>query len=208
MKKVFAFTLAEVLIVISLLGVIAALTLPNLYYEKTKHEYSTRIKYFYSKMDNAISEMEIEKGSFRDMKKPADKRAAYSWYMENIDHYMGHTMVKSPTESSNDWTIFYQDGSSLKNSYVGGCLDMLYDVNGKKGPNRLGNDEFMFLFCFGNGATYFGSDNIFWGTYGDGLRDSSTTRDDIIDKCKENQAYCSRLLEYDGWQFMEDYPHF
>ena len=66
-KKALAFTLAEVLITMSIVGVVAALTIPTLHYQKTKKEYSTKLKNFFSKMDNAVLEMQVEKGSFRDM---------------------------------------------------------------------------------------------------------------------------------------------
>ncbi|MBR1425347.1 type II secretion system protein [bacterium] len=232
MKKKFAFTMAEVIIVISLLGVIAALTIPNLYYSKTKHEYATRIKRFYSKMDNAIAQMELEKGSFKDMHRPddgedtgngseANNRLAYLWYMENIDPYMEHKFIKNP--DSNTPKIYFSDGSSL---YItrGGCLDLHYDVNGDKGSGKAGREQFTFLICFSDYDRnyFFGDGNIFFGTYGgkytvtddDGnetqkdIVNSDTSREVLIDACKNSVSRCSRLLQRDNWEFKEDYPRF
>ena len=40
MKKLFAFTLAEVVLTMSIVGVVAAMTIPKLSYNRMKKEYS------------------------------------------------------------------------------------------------------------------------------------------------------------------------
>ncbi len=58
MKK--AFTLAEILVTIGIIGVVAALTMPSLIQNYKKKEYSTRLKRFYSTMSQAIKLSEID----------------------------------------------------------------------------------------------------------------------------------------------------
>lgn len=58
MKK--AFTLAEVLITLGIIGVVAALTLPNIVGYYKRKESSVRIKKFYSIMEQAIRLSEID----------------------------------------------------------------------------------------------------------------------------------------------------
>ena len=202
-KKRFGFTLAEVLLTMTIVGVVAALTIPTLHYNKTKKEYTAKLKNFYSKINNAVLDMEMDKGSFRDMVKPSGYAANYAWYMENLDPYIGHEF----TDSKN-YVVYYKDGSCLRTFYTGGCLDVDYDVNGDKSPNKSGYDRFRFLFCFtdANRTSWFGNSDIFFGTYGSGIDSSTTTRDAMVTKCQSSPTYCTRLLQNDQWEFKGDYP--
>lgn len=201
-KKSLAFTLAEVLLTMTIIGVVAAMTIPTLHYQRVKKEYTTKLKNFYSRMDNAILDMETDYGSFRDLRKP-DKGKEYDWYMKYIDPYVGHQYVKGGNK------VFYSDGSLLTDFYSGGCLDVVYDVNGLKGPNRAGYDRFRFLFCFGNAERlgWFGNENIFFGTYGSEGVAAGASRDSMLQSCKNNSSRCTRLLQNDQWEFKSDYPY-
>lgn len=201
-KKSLAFTLAEVLLTMTIIGVVAAMTIPTLHYQKVKKEYTTKLKNFYSRMDNAVLDMESDYGSFRDLNKPATGQG-YNWYMKYIDPYVGHQYVKDGNK------VFYSDGSMLTTFYTGGCLDVDYDVNGLKGPNREGYDRFRFLFCFttDNRKYWFGNDDIFFGSYGSGSVAAGSSRDGMISKCQENAPWCTRLLQNDQWEFKGDYPY-
>lgn len=201
-KKSLAFTLAEVLLTMTIIGVVAAMTIPTLHYQRVKKEYTTKLKNFYSRMDNAILDMETDYGSFRDLRKP-DNGKGYDWYMKYIDPYVGHQYVKDGNK------VFYSDGSLLTTFYSGGCLDVDYDVNGLKGPNREGYDMFRFLFCFttDNRKYCFGNDDIFFGSYGSGSVAAGASRDGMISKCQENAMWCTRLLQNDQWEFKGDYPY-
>lgn len=201
-KKSLAFTLAEVLLTMTIIGVVAAMTIPTLHYQRVKKEYTTKLKNFYSRMDNAILDMETDYGSFRDLRKPVNGKG-YDWYMKYIDPYVGHQYVKGGDN------VFYSDGSLLTSFYSGACLDVDYDVNGLKGPNRAGYDRFRFLFCFTNDNRncWFGNENIFFGSYGGGSVAAGASRDGMISKCQEDATWCTRLLQNDQWEFKSDYPY-
>ena len=62
-KKKAAFTLAEVLITIGVIGVVAAMTIPSLQQAYTNHVTEVRLKKFYSTFNNAIRMAESEFGS-------------------------------------------------------------------------------------------------------------------------------------------------
>ena len=221
-KKSLAFTLAEVLLTMTIIGVVAAMTIPTLHYQKVKKEYTTKLKNFYSKMENAVMDMESDYGSFRDLKRPkaSDNKDGYDWYMKYIDPYVGHKYVKT----TGGYRVYYSDGSMLTTFYPGGCLDVIYDVNGDKRPNHEGYDRFRFLFCFndgnldangdcnmdnpGSGRCYwFANKDIFFGTYGGSVNSATSTRDDQVAKCQESASYCTKLLETDQWEFKNDYPY-
>ena len=62
MRKILAFTLAEVLLTMTIVGVVAAMTIPTLHYSRVKKEYTAKLKNFYSRMENYILDMEMDKG--------------------------------------------------------------------------------------------------------------------------------------------------
>ena len=64
MKK--AFTLAEVLITITIIGVIAALTIPNLIQSYKRHQVEVSVKEMYSILANAIKMAEAQYGEIND----------------------------------------------------------------------------------------------------------------------------------------------
>lgn len=209
------FTLAEVLMTMTIVGAVAVMTIPTLHYQRVKKEYSAKLKNFYSRMDNAILDMQMDKGSFKNMTLPADSDAAFVWYMNNIDPYFGHQFV-----SGNK--IYFKDGSAIVSFSKGGCIDIVYDVNGEKAPNRAGFDRYRFMFCFSNSydsagncvggsCYYFGNPDVFFGTYGGGLNNAS--RQEMIAKCRGGEddvsgpEWCTKLLQHDQWEFKSDYPH-
>ena len=61
MKK-FAFTLAEVLITLGIIGIVVALTMPILVEHHQKQVIETKLKSFYSIMNEAIQMSAIEEG--------------------------------------------------------------------------------------------------------------------------------------------------
>ena len=58
-----AFTLAEVLITLTIIGVIAALTIPNLMKKYENHVHLTQLKNWYSEFSNAIGEFKAQNGN-------------------------------------------------------------------------------------------------------------------------------------------------
>ena len=152
--------------------------------------------------------MQMDKGSFRDMKKPTDIPGAYDWYMEMIDPYMGHQYVDSTNRK-----VYFRDGSSIDHFFAAAesCLDLYYDVNGDKAPNRVGYDTYVFLMCFRDAdRTYwFGNKDVFFGTYGGDISATGTTRAQMLAKCgaAATAYWCSRLLQNDQWEFKSDYPY-
>ncbi len=61
-KNKFGFTLAEVLITLGIIGVVAAMTLPTLIKNYQKQVYVTQLKKAYSTLGNAINKMAVDEG--------------------------------------------------------------------------------------------------------------------------------------------------
>lgn len=198
MKKFIAFTLAEVLITISILGVIAALTIPNLYQQRKRKEFSAKLAHFYSKFENAIEQSSIET-SLKHSKCPVYRAATSSdaglrtdamldWYLEYIDPYMGHVSIKTvdgpyrfrighkdnQTNNPNSpkhHKIYFEDGSMFIIYSTGcNCPQWLYDITADAGPNTAGVDIHLFTFCFTDALrkSYFGNPNVYFAPYNTG----------------------------------------
>ena len=187
----------------TLVGIVAAMTIPNLMYKRTQQEYSTKLKTFYSRMENAITDRIAEKGFIGDIRPDS----AFKWYLDNIDPYMGHQNMNFKNE-----TFYFKNGSSLKMDkfeYDKRCAALLFDTNSDKLPNELGKDIYTFLLCYDHPSRgeWLQHPETIFGTPGRELNDPRKSRDAQIEACKKAPEYCSRLLQTDQWEYKQDYPY-
>ena len=170
--KRFAFTLAETLITLTIIGVIAALTVPNLLNKYTKHTYVVGLKKAYSQLQNAVKMIPITEGCsagdydcagmFQDWNKVTNidgmnfngNVAVKQLYLISKNLKTSDIILEYDDErcfdAAGDWTkllpcIILQDGMIFA-SYSEGNL--VVDVNGQKGPNKHGRDRFMFYLSY------------------------------------------------------------
>ena len=121
MRK-YAFTLAEVLITLTIIGVIAALTIPNLSRKWSDHADVVKVKEAYSILSNAMRMAIQENGSLDDWKWPRvdtlQNDASRLFLMEKLEPYL---KVEKSCKLSNECTTYagYYAGNkayrSLKN---------------------------------------------------------------------------------------------
>lgn len=62
-----AFTLAEILITLGVIGIVSALTIPSLMHAYKKHLIETRLKYTVSVLSNLARQVQEEEGSFQSI---------------------------------------------------------------------------------------------------------------------------------------------
>ena len=104
MKK--GFTLAEVLITLGIIGVVAAMTIPSLLQNHRKKVVETKLKKFYSTINEAVKLAEVEFGPAKDWEwnTPDDMYNNYlKKYLSNVQE------VKSDTSSS--LYLYFADGA-------------------------------------------------------------------------------------------------
>lgn len=175
LKKEVAFTLAEVLITLGIIGVVAALTVPSLINSTNDAEFYTAVRKFYSVLSQATLQMVNENQSLWDnssanattlSQNMADAYAKYFSYIkedtsdkiqtQNIKCYKSSTNCASPT--SGRYGLLLKDGMTLRflgtQNCSGGlspasngnrCGDIIIDINGDKGPNMFGRDAYDFF---------------------------------------------------------------
>lgn len=194
--KNFAFTLAEVLITLGIIGVVAALTIPGLITNIRHRDYTAKLKKFYSTMNQVIISAEDEYGPVGTW----DSTLSYREYaMKYFAPYIKFSF-KDKVENTN--TIYFNDGTSLR-FYKGNCMDIYFDVNGVSLPNKVGYDKFVFLAC--ESKPQYCGDEVNFCTYK--IISYGNKRQTWLNKCKENAVFCSTLLKIDNWNFEKDYPY-
>lgn len=167
-RNLFAFTLAEVLITLGIIGVVASLTLPALIQNQQKSALEVATKKFYTNMSQAIKHYMADEG-VDDLRNTAlnagewsdeNRTSAYKHWTEFMNKYFKVTKICDGTgdcfvlhyrhmDGSEGWNrIAYDQNYVLADGMVIGVLPpdagvpgtITVDVNGKKGPNRLGYD--------------------------------------------------------------------
>ena len=220
-----AFTLAEVLITLGIIGVVAALTMPSLIAHHRKVATASKLKKFYSTMEQAIRFGEAEYGDSNEWVKAgqqtdkngavdydADSNNTKEFFMTYLAPYFKYTEIaegKQIVDENGDTTyvpttVYLADGTTFAFNN-GACMDFAFDTNGDKLPNEFGRDKFVFFMCFAQEYRNreCGSSTKAFCT----PKYDARTREDFIAKCKQQPYWCSSLLEYDNWEFRSDYPY-
>ncbi len=217
-----AFTLAEVLITLGIIGIVAALTLPAITANTRKKEASSRLKKFYSTMQQAIMRSEVDNSEsiywnktaeIKDETGTSDQTAnaeeSEKFFYSYIEPYIKYIQIKKKTNDEADKDLTFElkvtmaDGTTMY-WHNGSCIDMTIDVNGDRNPNKSGYDRFTFLLCMENAAEGHCGGNKHFCSY---IPAKAQTRKEALSRCKTTPAYCSTLLLYDDWEFKDDYPY-
>ena len=165
-----AFTLAEVLITLGIIGVVAALTLPTLIQNHQKQVYVTQLKKAYSTLNNAINKMAVDEGVV-DWAQTQCGYQSNAFSVESTEDnpypYINPACTNNLAKQMNvlkveadyfadcpEWCVISggTNGPAIMTAdgvtYQFDCSGFGYayvDVNGiKKGPNKVGRDVFLF----------------------------------------------------------------
>ncbi len=229
LRRKVAFTLAEVLITLGIIGVVAAMTIPG-YIEKTAKQVTvSKLKKSYSNLQQVIRLSEAENGEvstwpfeygsydsnfvnselFKKYFLPYIKVVGqYGLESPEKVYYQLYTIDGEISYAGSNAFIVFPDGTSIGTllNYTGGGTNYLWifiDINGKSGPNRLGKDVFMTELLRNNRL-------VMWGDSGTGDRDYLIN--DVRYSCKKGTGqkyaggFCGALIQMDGWQIKDDYP--
>lgn len=169
-----AFTLAEVLITLGIIGVVAAITIPAIIQGSQKQELKTGLKEAYSVLSNAYNRLKADQGMLTndstlwnyyfsasiDPKQFANDLTIYLNITKNLSDWQAFStqtykdfqgnVIGSPTSPHyvGEYEYILQNGMILFVSNtapaVGAGIIVCVDVNGFKGPNIIGKDVFRF----------------------------------------------------------------
>ncbi|MEE3350197.1 MAG: type II secretion system protein, partial [Candidatus Gastranaerophilaceae bacterium] len=231
-KKKVAFTLAEVLITLGIIGVVAALTLPALMQNYRNHVVEARLKKFYTTFNQAIKLAEVEHGDKKywyldargveldDNNNPIESTSEIDkWFTKYLSQYIVYKKVIK----TNGCVLYYlPDGSAFQFGVIGNpsLRDIYFFPNGPERCDVTNYDELHVL----GGACVFSfeyrpnSNNPDWiELYDKGLEPAKFNWDGTVQKLKYdgfrgcyassgNHAYCTALIQLNGWKIPKDYP--
>jgi prepilin-type N-terminal cleavage/methylation domain-containing protein len=200
-----AFTLAEVLIALVVIGIVAAITVPTLISNYKKQEASSRLKKFYSTMQQVVIKAKADGNDWENWADDVNQAVGTENFSKKyILPYLSYNKYQNRRNSdfeNSSTQIFFNDGSYF-DVLRGTCIDLIFDINGDKKPNVTGRDIFRFIYCpVSAKTTYYTSKISPYKTIG------ITKREQAKSSCKSDARYCTSLLFYDNWEFKSDYPY-
>lgn len=222
--KIKAFTLAEVLITLGIIGIISALAIPQLIYNYRKHVAETSLAKAVATFTQALKLSEQNNGSISALNTSMSQEDFIKQY---IKPYMKvsetcNPITKCGYNSLYPWRQLNGGGAIYSTPNHGGRVPFLgvdgviysvsffasdsgsingdnnnviiIDINGAKMPNKFGKDVF-FL--------YRREDVDEISTYGYDKSD-----DEIRQNCSSSGfgTYCSTWIQRNGWKIPKDYP--
>ena len=141
MKKTNAFTLAEALVVIAILAIIATLTIPTVRKRAFEEQTATQLKKTYFSLEQALDSAMVDNGPIENW--TGDKFTKYILpqlkIIKKCDGNNINDCFKSPITGMTT-AVVLSDKSAIGN--VGD--DYYIDVNGPSLPNQLDVDIFKF----------------------------------------------------------------
>lgn len=220
MDKKHAFTLPEVLITLGVIGIVAAMTIPNLIANYQKRVTINSLKHIHAQLTQAIKLSEYENGPVEswDIYKPAEHGYEYSKaVLEHIQPYLKGSRIGYIYNTNNLYIIHNMNGQKF-----GGVISQYYletmtgaiisvahvnwnnpyiyfqvDYNGKSGPNIYGKDVFFFHLAK--------SGNL------DAYNWANKSREEILQSsccktCTGTNSECLAVIIKDNWEIRKDYP--
>ncbi len=124
-NKSSAFTLAEVLITLGIIGIVAALTIPNLMGKYRQHVVENRLKKFYSASNQAIQLSEVKNGPKEYWPFCIGGATNYEqWYDIYLKNFLNTTHVEHFINAGGSNTVsYFEDGSVM---VIKDCYDIYF----------------------------------------------------------------------------------
>lgn len=157
-----AFTLAEVLVTLGIIGVISAMTVPSLMQNYQRQSYVTQLHKFYTELSQALLQYQTDKNALNLKEAGLNTQDSANSFLKNYfkvisDCGADKTPCFADTYKKMSGTTLNFNGAPPKYNVtlasghaVGivapyhnqGIVEMIVDVNGAKGPNIQGRDLF------------------------------------------------------------------
>lgn len=206
MKKKKGFTLSEVLVTITIIGIIAAIAIPILSKKYRTAEIESRLKKAYSTLNQAAFNARALGNDWGVWAEAANGNPNWGniddekfFYENYLKPYVNTLRYKEIGTSS--ILAELSDGTQIVLG-KGGCADLHVDINGDKGPNEYAIDNFIFNYCPASVSKDYETDKLIPYATKD-----IVTREQALNLCKNEPMQCSKLIMMDGWKIKKDYPY-
>ncbi len=234
LRKFVGFTLAEIILTLGVIGVVAAITIPTLVTNYQKKSTATQLKKTYALINQAVRMAEAENGELSGWYVPSRKSVDF------FDTYIAPFLKYSKSLAPAGSLVYYSPGGARERGLAivrGGAavytllsgvqliinngviignqandsthLELMVDLNGyKTKPNKFGRDTFFITIITGKGVVLSYLDD------GEAYM-RSKTRTQLKNgpsaynyQCNKagRGMWCGALIEKDGWTIAPDYP--
>lgn len=228
-----AFTLAETLIALTVIGVVAAITVPNIMIQNQKEQAVVRLKKVYSEFSQAATMAKVQYGDY----------TSWDYSLSNTDffkkYFYPYVVLSSQSikNAKEDQIKYYQLSGAVESGLLvmrdqGNIMELMsgaqiftypldytgadskflrkcyaFDINGYKKPNRFGRDLFMLCLVPEKG--------IVPHSWEDAEPYTVRTREQLKNQATANRyqcnkkgrgMWCAALIMKDGWKIKDDYP--
>ena len=223
-RKRKAFTLAEVLITLGIIGLVAALTLPLIIEHHNKKVVETRLEKVYSTMNQAISMAELDYGDretwFADLSNIDEQKAWIEKYILPYLKYNKFSKVRISGAYLN--AIYFADGSVLVKTLSNGRDWFFFSGNIDKCIKSPTNNYRDFVgkcvFAFYYNPVWINNGDVskVFNTFGTGWQILGDNPEEVLkyntsfgcyDSGNSWHGFCSALIQRNGWKIPDDYPY-
>ena len=218
----YAFTLAEILVTLGIIGVVAAMTMPALIANHRKNVVETRLKHFYSTINQAITLSEVEHGD-KNSWQPKDTEDFWNNYIRPYIKYL-----KAENSDSGQYKVVYlpngslfavdvyssknSDGSISYQSYGGGHFIFYPEAKNYKSESfsPFGSKNFRFAFWPNevSGTFKYHKNKGVEPYLANWNGDEDTLYTNATYGCNKtgNGSWCTAVIMRNGWKIPDDYP--
>ena len=220
-----AFTLAEVLITLAVIGIVAALSIPNLVQSYKKRVVETRLARFYSMINQALKMSEVDNGpkeywaTLYTNQETQDTNTLLpeDWYNKYLKNYLKVLKVETSENFERKVSIYFLDGSM---AHFSGSSWIFYpNANDYTETTQEYNNEDVIIrdkevsgikyFTFMYRANEFGL--IPYGYDNSTYNNIETIKSDSSIGCTKEmpsneRALCALWIMKNGWKIPDDYP--
>ncbi len=193
-----AFTLAEVLITLGIIGIVAAITIPTIVSKYRKQVVETRLEHFYTTVNQAMLLAENEHGG------KYDYRVGDELYEDWLKPYIKIIKRKNKTFWLPNGSIFWTDNLEFR---------FFPDEKKYKKQNRiLGRDEFRFEYRPDTNVSQYNRGKAIEPYLANWDGDASKLFSNSTYGCNNKKAsiatgsWCTAVIQRNGWKIPKNYP--
>ena len=220
-----AFTLAEVLITLGIIGIVAAMTMPALIQKNNNRVVETRLMKFYSAMNQAIKLAEVDYGDrsywFQDLYGVDDdgNSKIQPWIEKYFVPYL--KVIKTDVNAEGRVTLYFADGTAMRSAIANG-RDWIFFVGDPERCEKIGKGNYYnyigrcaFAFYYnptdGNKHTqgwHFEPYAAGWDGTEESLKSHPSFGCITKNPSTDNwHSYCTKWIQYNGWKIPDEYPY-
>ena len=212
--KAPAFTLAEVLVTLGIIGVVSAMTVPSLMQNYQRQSYVTQLHKVYNELSQILVRYQNDKNALNLFEAGLNSTAAiqnmltsYTKVIATCDtvvepcfansyKYQSGSTVTAGSYTANIKAYVLASGAAIRPIYsatTSKLANFMVDINGPKGPNIVGRDLF-FLYLYKNGLIDDGIDST------TNVAPLTKEQREALGNCTSSVTGCFGRILNDNWE--------